>query len=63
MNVVNHKERCFTPWNSLHCLTGVDDSTKFLDSKNRGINGGQKGEITWDLDDISHNFCEGKLCF
>ncbi|XP_041366585.1 E3 ubiquitin-protein ligase HECW2-like isoform X2 [Gigantopelta aegis] len=41
------------------CPAGVSDSTKFLDSKNRGINGGQKGEITWDLDDISHNFSEG----
>ncbi|ESP01538.1 hypothetical protein LOTGIDRAFT_139616 [Lottia gigantea] len=44
---------------------GETVSTKFLDSKNRGVNGGHTGQIQWDLDSISHNFIEAEieLCF
>ncbi|KAK3587819.1 hypothetical protein CHS0354_019684 [Potamilus streckersoni] len=46
-------------------LTGVTDPSKFWDSKTRGINGGHKGEITWELDTIAHCFTgeKTKICF
>ncbi|XP_045168774.2 E3 ubiquitin-protein ligase HECW2-like isoform X2 [Mercenaria mercenaria] len=37
----------------------------FWDSKTRGANGGQKGELLWDLDVVSHYFTDAKtkVCF
>lgn len=37
------------------------DSSQFLDSKNRGVNGGQKGQILWDLHEVAHHFNEGNV--
>ncbi|XP_046367901.1 E3 ubiquitin-protein ligase HECW2-like isoform X1 [Haliotis rufescens] len=44
---------------------GETDSSKFLDCKNRGINGGQTGQIHWDFEAISHNFSDAvtEICF
>lgn len=42
-------------------LLGEMDSSKFLDTKNRGMNGGQKGDILWDLDALCHHFTDGKI--
>ncbi|XP_055959261.1 E3 ubiquitin-protein ligase HECW2 [Patella vulgata] len=44
---------------------GETVSTKFVDCKNRGVNGGHTGQIQWDIDAISHNFieAESELCF
>ncbi|KAL5007177.1 hypothetical protein ScPMuIL_015983 [Solemya velum] len=45
--------------------SGETDSSKFLDTKNRGMNGGQEGEILWDLDALCHHFTDDvtKVCF
>lgn len=45
--------------------SGETDPSKFLDMKNRGGNGGQTGDLQWDLSDIMHNFTtdETKICF
>lgn len=40
--------------------SGVTDKSSFWDSKTRGANGGQKGELLWDLDAISHCFTDSK---
>ena len=39
---------------------GVTDTSSFWDSKTRGANGGQKGELLWDIDAISHCFTDSK---
>lgn len=39
-------------------FAGVTDKSSFWDSKTRGANGGQKGELLWDLDSISHCFTD-----
>ncbi|XP_052812526.1 E3 ubiquitin-protein ligase HECW2-like isoform X2 [Mya arenaria] len=43
----------------------VTDKSKFWDSKTRGANGGQTGELLWDLDAVSHYFtdAETRVCF
>ena len=41
-------------------ISGETDSSKFWDSKTRGANGGQKGELLWDLDAVSHCFTDRK---
>lgn len=41
-------------------ISGETDSSKFWDSKTRGANGGQKGELLWDLDAVSHYFTDRK---
>ncbi|KAK3108116.1 hypothetical protein FSP39_001521 [Pinctada imbricata] len=53
-----------TDWIGLYPY-GVTDPGAFWDSKNRGSNGGKKGEITWQLNDISHFLTQGeaKICF
>lgn len=38
--------------------SGETDSSKFLDSKNRGVNGGQSGQILWDLTEVIHHFTD-----
>ncbi|XP_060064691.1 E3 ubiquitin-protein ligase HECW2-like [Ylistrum balloti] len=38
--------------------SGETDSSKFLDSKNRGVNGGQTGQILWDLTEVIHHFTD-----
>ncbi|XP_021373793.1 E3 ubiquitin-protein ligase HECW2-like isoform X2 [Mizuhopecten yessoensis] len=38
--------------------SGETDSSKFLDSKNRGVNGGQTGQILWDLTEVTHHFTD-----
>ena len=41
--------------------SGETDTSKFWDSKGRGGNGGQTGELFWDLHDIAHNFTDGRF--
>ncbi|XP_062613683.1 E3 ubiquitin-protein ligase HECW2-like [Saccostrea cucullata] len=45
--------------------SGETNPSKFLDMKNRGGNGGQTGDLQWDLSDITYNFTAGetKICF
>jgi len=40
---------------------GEGDKSKFWDSKTRGANGGQTGELTWDLDAVKHYFTDGNI--
>ncbi|VDI22521.1 E3 ubiquitin-protein ligase HECW2 [Mytilus galloprovincialis] len=44
---------------------GETDKSQFWDSKGRGGNGGQTGELLWDLHDVMYKFTEDKtkVCF
>ena len=44
---------------------GETDKSQFWDSKGRGGNGGQTGELLWDLHDVMYKFTEGEqvYCF
>ena len=46
---------------NMFIFVGETDPSKFLDMKNRGGNGGQTGDLQWDLSDIVHNFTTGKV--
>lgn len=51
-------------WIGLFPIGEVNKSA-FWDSKTRGANGGQEGELLWDLDAVSHFFTDAKtrVCF
>lgn len=44
-------------------IAGETNKSAFWDSKTRGANGGQKGDLLWDLDAVSHYFTDGRFNF
>jgi E3 ubiquitin-protein ligase HECW2 len=52
------KEDCgATDWIGLF-LYGESNASNYLDQKSRGLNGSNKGEVAWCIDDAEHNFTE-----